>query len=341
MSPFEGLPSAPRTFVPRAGPPRRLRALWAVLDFDDPRELEAGLEALSAHLPGGLTRLLLRYRAETLSRRAVAAHRGFLEAHPQISSLVPLCAPDRPADLRAAATPEDCRGCLYFEGGACQGMGWHLSARRGGTLRPFEGDLPALAALDFAADEPPAYWRPTRADVAAIGAAVRAVGARLWDVGGANGFLAGLLARDEGLAVSVLDPVPFPSPTGVERVQAGAEALPAAARAVLVSWPPVGEGFREALARVQPELIIYALDGAGFCGRRPGFAGVHARGPMLQWYGYAHSDFAAWPGRPVQLRRKVLAYADLRANRGATGVLQIRAARATPSGAPAKPYPWE
>lgn len=340
--------------VPVAGPPRVLRALWARARFDTPDQLGAALARLDPYVQRPTVRralLQVVYRPETLSAAAAAHHAAFAARHPRVSTYLPFCLPGSPnhATLGAFATPHACHRCLFYEGRACQGLGddprpW-IGLTGGPALHALDRPLHAFRRADFGGKDPVTYWLPTRHHVATIGAAVRAVGGRLWDLGGGNGFVAGLLAADEGLDVTLVDRGPaYPAPAGVRRVQADVrdpiDAPPP--DALLVSWPPTGDGFRDVIERLAPKVLVFAFDAEGFCGRRPGYVGVIASSAGLAWSAFPEADFRALPGLPVRRRWRVACYNDLRQGSSArTGVLQIRARSPLPPVGPVDRYPWE
>lgn len=339
--------------VPAAGPPRRLRALWATVEFGTPAELAAALGRLDPALAAPDLRhalIQVHYTPATLSTEAARHHLDFARRHPRASTWLPFCLPGSPeyGRLGPLATPEDCHGCLFYEALACQGLGgdpvpW--SARRGAepALRPVDRAVERFRRADFGAAEPVAYWMPERRQVATIAAAVRIAGGTLWDLGGGNGFIAALLAR-EGLAVTVIDRVPhYSTPPGVSRIVGDVrDPWPDPPDALLISWPPTGDGFRDVVRRLRPKVVVYAYDADGYCGRRAGHAGVVARAEGLSWFRYPVDDFAPLPGLRRRAAWSVACHHDLRRDaRTRSGRLEIRAGFDLPPVPAVEPYPWE
>jgi hypothetical protein len=347
------LPPPSKGLVPTAGPPPVLRALWARVAFDG--DLTPALSQLEPWLGAPtLRRALVQvvYRPEQLTAANAEVHAAFARRHAdKASTYLPFCLPGSPqfATMGAFATPHDCHGCVFYQGMACQGLGgdpapWSALGSERLPLEDVARPVHAYGRDDFAGKRPLQYWLPERRHVAAIGAAVRAVGGGLWDLGGGNGFLAGLLAADEGLDVTVVDVCDaYPTPAGVRRAVRDVRATVAGApRALLLSWPPTGDGFRDVVEAIDPDVVVYALDAEGFCGRRPGYAGVFATPDGLEWFAYPENDFRPLRGRPVVGQWRVRTYRDLRAGDGKrSGILQIRARVPLAPAAAATRYPWE
>lgn len=319
------------------GPPDPLIGLRARIHFADLDGLRRALARLDALQPRRAL-FTVDYRPATLTHEAIALHRQFAARHPAWSTYVPLCAPDAPAMIRAAATPSDCAGCLFHEAGRCQGMGraaadWGLPGA-GPALLPVDRPLHQIRRADFAADRPIAYWLPTHAQIATIAAAIDGP---VWDIGGANGFFAALLAA-EGLDVTVIDPIDaWPTPPGVRRVVAdvhGVDLPPPAA--VFISWPPPGESFHAVIERIRPAVVAYAQDVEGFCGRQPGYAEVDAFADRVEWRGWRDTappmpgPCAAWAVR---------CHHDLRRGGAPLGTLRLWPPQ--PPVEQVAPYPWE
>ncbi len=308
--------------------------------------------ALSTYGGLGLALVSVRWSAGLRTEAAVRAHLDFAaRVGPKVSTWVPLCLPGAPdaARLAAFANPDDCAACVFYQGRACQGFGEDTEpfARLAGAvpaLGPADGVLRGERAAVFDGTAPTAYWQPTRSAIAALGAAARAAGGTLWDLGGGNGFLAGLLARDEGLVVTVFDRVgDWPLLPGVARIVGDLRETSrgrAAPGAVLISWPPTGDAFRDVLRALAPRVVAYAYDADGFCGRRRGHAGLEVVDGRARWFRAAADDFGPLRGRP---RRFLCA---VRASRDAPGAppggrFEVRsdAPFTVPEGL--APYPWE
>lgn len=337
--------------VPRAAP-ASITALWARVEAPD----SAAFAAALAHLEPALESVhsafvTVRYAPLALTAASTALHAAFAARHPQVSTAVPFCLPGQPNFDRfgAFATPPDCAGCLFYEGRACAGLGhealpWAALAPPTAALRGFA--LTSVTAADFTGARPVACWRPTRALMASIAAAMRAAGGRVVDLGGGNGFFSALLAA-EGLDVTLVDVADGPTPAGVRRVVAPATAaLGLDADAVFVSWPPTGNGFREAIEAIDPAVIALAADlddGVRLCGRQPGHAGVVATAAGLRWYGWPRVDDAGpWPGRPLRASWRVPSYRTLCAGEPrADGVVELFSAEPLPGLADQGRYPWE
>ncbi len=157
---------------------------------------------------------------------------------------------------------------------------------------------------------------------------MRAAGGTLWDLGAGNGFLAALLARDEGLSVTTVDQFDtYPTPAGVRRFGPATSApwrsTPPPA-AVLISWPPGGDGFRDVVSRLRPAVLVLAYDAEGFCGRRRGHAQAEVDADGARWFTQPLDDFAAMRGLPRRARWSVTTHQDVvRERRGGSGVLEM------------------
>lgn len=348
-----------------AGPPRGLVSFWARVRADSVPALEAALDRLApAAAAPTLRRGLVQVDWTHLLRDPEAAERvrAFAARRPDVlSTWVPQCHPGAPQydTLGRFATPPDCAACVFYRGRACQGLGAErvpfagleaADAPPALQALPPERDLRALTAADFTGTRPVCYWRPERVHVAAIGAAVRAAGGTLWDLGAGNGFLGALLARDEGLAVTAVDRLDtYPPPAGVVRRVGDVRAVvsepqTAPPAALLVSWPPGGDAFRDVVRRLRPVVLVLAYDAEGFCGRRRGHAEVEVDAEGAHWYTHAADDFAAHRGLPRRAHFSVLTHQDaVRGRATPTGILEIRARRADPLvvGPALDPYPWE
>lgn len=355
-------PPGPRA---AAGPPRGMTSFWARVRADTPGALDAALSHLApAAAQPTLRRGLVQVDWTALLGFPEAAERvrAFAARRPGVlSTWVPQCHPGAPQfdTLGRFATPPDCAACVFYRGRACQGLGAErvpFGALEGNRAPPAlqalppERDLRALTSADFNGTRPVCYWRPERAHVAAIGAAVRAAGGTLWDLGAGNGFLAALLARDEGLSVTTVDQLDtYPCPAGVTRRVGDVRAValdpggpPPAA--VLISWPPGGDGFRDVVSRLRPAVLVLAYDAEGFCGRRRGHAQAEVDADGARWFTQPLDDFAAMRGLPRRARWSVTTHQDVvRERRGGSGVLEIRARDPRPvvSDHPHDPYPWE
>lgn len=346
---------------PVAAPPVEPRALWARVVFDNDADLATALDHLEPIVAApGLERVLLqlRYAPKTLTRTAGALHRDFMARHEaRLTGWQPFCLPGSAnyAELGALATPADCRGCLFYQGRACQGLGDELepfSGLSGGLALQRLGPTRSLDTLrdaDFIAQVPAAYWMPERVQIATIGAIARANSSRrrpvVWDIGAGNGLFGALLARDEGLDVTLIDQIEaYPTPAGVRRIIQDARApVPGPPPDMLfISWPPTGDGFRELIEKLDPKVVVYARDLDGFCGRNLDHCGVIARATGLEWHAFAVDDFAPLTGKVIQAQWHVRCHHDLL--KGAptrSGSLEVRAA--LPGSPPAQltPYPWE
>lgn len=355
-------PPGPRA---AAGPPRGMTSFWARLRADSLPALEAALAHLApaAGVPT-LRRGLVQVDFTALLAVPEAADRvrAFAARRPGVlSSWVPQCHPGAPQydTLGRFATPPDCAACVFYRGRACQGLGAErvpfgllesTSAPPALQALPPERDLAALTAADFTGTRPVCYWRPERAHVAAIGAAVRAAGGTLWDLGAGNGFLAALLARDEGLSVTTIDQLDtYPAPAGVAQRVGDVRAVtsdPAASApaALCISWPPGGDAFRDVVRRLRPAVLVLAYDAEGFCGRRRGHAEVEVDARGARWFTHGADDFAGLRGLPRRARWSVTTHQDaVRARSGGSGVLEIRSREPLSLVVdPAfDPYPWD
>jgi hypothetical protein len=328
-----------------SAPPAPLVGLKARAHFETTADLIAALARLD-HLTPRRALLAVDYRPDTLTTDAVAAHRHFAARHPDWSTYVPLCAPGCDAMIQAVATPQDCAGCLFYEAGRCQGMGRAASDWGHGAgppaLQPVDRPVLDYRRADFAADTPIAYWMPTHAQIAAIAAQIDGP---VWDVGGANGFFAALLAA-EGLDVTIIDPVdayPTPHPSTAHRTQRIVadvrDVTGPSPAAIFISWPPPGERFADVIATHAPAVVAYATDVEGFCGCQPGYAEVDAFTDRAEWRVHAQIG----PGLVGPSREwRVRCHHDLRRGGAPLGRLQLwpptPAASAHPQVAP---YPWE
>jgi hypothetical protein len=334
--------------VPRAAPPPTINALWARVEAPNAADLATALAHLEPVMPRArLPFVTVRYAAEALVPESTQAHAAFAARHPHASTALPFCLPGSAnyARLGALATPPDCAGCLFYEGQACAGLGhealpWAALAPETAALRGFE--ISAITAADFAGTQPVACWRPTHALIATLAAAVRAVGGRLLDVGGGNGFFSALLAA-EGVKATVLDVADGPTPAGVSRVVGDANEAMHVTDAVLISWPPTGQGFRALADTLNPAVVIQAYDADHLCGRQPDHAGVVATAAGLRWFGWPRTDdLGPWPGLPHHRRWTVLSYRALCAGSALhDGVVEVWSAVPLVDHAPAGVYAWE
>jgi hypothetical protein len=331
--------------------------LWVRVEPRDTHGLVAAHALIDAALFAHpeLRRALVTVRWTTALRTeaAVCAHLAWAaRAGGRVSTWAPLCAPGAPVNPQAAAfaTPGDCAACVFYRARACQGFGDEdvPFARLTDAAPALSDAAPALAdpsSARFDGQTPAAYWAPPRRAIAALGAATRAAGGTLWDLGGGSGFVAGLLARDEGLRVTVFDQGDvWSGPPGVERVVGDLRAritgrTPPAA--VLVSWPPTGDAFRDVVRALRPRVLAYAYDAEGACGRRRTHAGLVTDGLDAQWFRGDADDFAPLPWL---VRRFACA---VRASRDAPGIghggrFELRTADTfAPPGDAVTPYPWE
>lgn len=319
--------------------------LTAHVDFDDARSLQRALGRvdglLATHRPRA-AHVLVRHRPETLTEPIAAVHAAWAAAAPaHVRVPRPLCFPG--LDTRPFATPEDCAGCILHARG-CQGLDGTAEPTGGLTTQPPPGAPPTWTRAAFAAEQPFAYWLPTRAIIGRFVAAVGATGRdTVWDLGGGSGWLGALLAA-EGLRVTLIDTeARTDTPPGVGRRVADARSLcgpPPAA--VVVSWPPPGHGFRETLERLRPAVVLQAFDADGSVGRRRGHLVCQVDAEAVRVEGSAVDDFDPLPGYAVHGPWPTWTHADLRRGAGAPGGwAQIQTLGATLPAASGPPYPWE
>ncbi len=338
------------------GPPAGLRSLYARIRADSADALERALSHLEpvAARPA-LRRALLQVEWGPLlaDPRAPAVLGGFLSRRPDVlTGWVPFCHPQAPGfeTLGRFATPPDCPGCVLYRGRQCQGLGNEAvpfaSTTAGPAMRPVEGDPRLLGPEAFRGPRPVCHWRPTHTQIATMAAAVRQAGGTLWDLGAGNGFVSALLAAEGGLEVTAVDQLDvYPAPSGVRRFVGDVRAVPGPPpAAVLISWPPGGDGFRDVVRRLRPAVLLLAYDADGLCGRRRTHAEVWLEPGAARWYAAPHDDFAPWPGLPRRCLWSVPSLHDgeaLGAGSG-SGRLEVRARRPLPDpGSAAFRYPWE
>jgi len=342
---------------PAAALPRRVSTLWARIEPQDARALDAAHalldSALLAHPELRRALVTVRWTPPLRTEATVRAHlRWAARAGPRVSTWAPLCAPGAPAPAHVAAfaSPDDCGACVFYRARACQGFGDEDTpfARLTDAAPALSAAGPALedsALARFDGLTPTAYWAPPRRAIAALGAAARAAGGTLWDLGGGNGFVAGLLARDEGLHVTVFDQgEAWSGPLGTERVVGDLRAHIVGRRppaAVLVSWPPTGDAFRDVVRALRPPVLAFAYDAEGACGRRRTHAGLVTDGVDARWFQGVADDFAPLPGLVRRFACAVRASRDAPGARGG-GRFEVRAVEpiARPDAA-LTPYPWE
>lgn len=319
--------------------------LTAHVDFDDARSLQRALDRvdglLTTHRPRA-ARVLLRHRPTTLTESIATLHESWAAAAPaHVHVPRPLCFPG--LETRAFATPDDCAGCILHARG-CQGLEGTAEPIGGATTAPPPGPPASWTRAAFAAEQPFAYWLPTRAIIGRFVAAVGATGrGTVWDLGGGSGWLAALLAA-EGLRVTLIDTeARSDTPPGVERLVADARHLdgpPPAA--VVVSWPPPGHGFRETLARLRAPVVLQAFDADGSVGRRRGHLVAHVTAAGVRLAPGPVDDFDPLPGYTLHGPWPTWTHADLR--RGSDtpgGWAQIQTLDDTLPAASGAPYPWE
>lgn len=258
----------------------------AWVDFDTPEQLAQAL----AHLaPIDVARGVLRYRPDTLTAAARDLHRAWAD---RVETYLPFCLPGDP--VGALATPEDCHACPLYTSRRCRGLGWD---RRPWDALP-DPAAPPLAdwAGGWSRSLPRAYWRPTDDDIAAIGA----LGRTVWDLGGANGYLAWRLHHEQGVDATVVDTwAGFATPDGVRRVVGDARAAKGTPPdVVLVSYPPEGDAFADAIVQLAPEWVVRVMPHPGRLGRPRDYARVTATAAGLSWWRYDPDDetlLADWP----------------------------------------------
>jgi hypothetical protein len=165
----------------------------------------------------------------------------------------------------------------------------------------------------------------------------------VWDIGGGNGFLSEYLSRwikknhGEEIAFQVLDPVDIYSTSpDIKRVTMTVENYLESLTlrsiqvdALIISWPPAGNGFDEVIELLNPKVVIFAYDGEGFCGRQKGY--FYAEWIDGQPYFFEHEriDFLVKSQRPHLQFFEVKTYreqqAQQRENFRKKGVLAIHA----------------
>jgi SAM-dependent methyltransferase len=106
-------------------------------------------------------------------------------------------------------------------------------------------------------------WLPRARDVARVGAACRAAGGLVADVGAGTGLLARLLEQ-AGAKVAAYDPSPAATQYHpVERLDA--DQLTDSYDAAIVSWMEAGKDYRAPVADIAP-VIVNCFDVEGGCG---------------------------------------------------------------------------
>ena len=310
--------------VPRSGPPKRLKSLRI---FVDPPDVAVALAWVEPLIGPWRTLLQVRYPPGDLTPENGQAHAAFLQRFPQVAGYLPFCLPGTPrhAELAPFTTPEACGTCIFREGRACPGLRGEGYADAETPLRALDRPAGAYGAADFIADPPAAWWQPTEAHLRALTDALR--GRRVWDIGGANGYLAARLA-ERGIDVTVVDPVAWPTPPGVQRVVADVRVFlresPTLPDALITSWPPTGDGFRDVIEALAPAVLVTAGDADGFCGCHPGHAAVVATARGLAWFGWPQGD-GRWPGLRLRHTWRVHTPHDLRTTRAPQGILRLYA----------------
>lgn len=249
----------------------QLRVLRVHLRFDEPDELAQSFNALSGLLKRvtpAVTLLRVHYTPRSLTSEARATHEAFREAHPEVSTYLPLCLPPSPlGELSRWATPDQCATCIFREGERCGGLGdaadlSHDEASdpplRGSTaLREHSGGaLNATWSIElhdqrtleppinlFTASQPLSYWWPQASRLRLITDALSELKVkRLWDIGGGNGYLAWLIHmasqrhNDQLIEMTCVDPVAthYPSyPQVTQRAESAEQTLIAVRRGEL------------------------------------------------------------------------------------------------------------
>ncbi len=305
-----------------------LRALRVSVDFDHPQELERALESLKQIIQRNALQLCLlqvKYKPTTLTAEARALHEAFARDYSEVSTYLPLCLPPSPlGDQVQWSSPEACEQCIFFEARRCGGLTgeeWSSAPQArgelaGGALSPtWPSEWPlAFSRDDIMGDPPVCYWWPSPPLMKRMGGLLGAYNiSQLWDIGGGNGFLSWLFKRscatlNESLNV---DPVAeiYPQPEGVLSLPVTAEEGLARIRsgqltspdAVLVSWPTMGESYREILRELNPRVIIRATDEEGVCGVRRGHRALVIKGGSASVFALAESMESIQGEDPLRL----------------------------------------
>lgn len=340
---------------PVSAPPAGVRSVYARVRAASADDLARSLARLEPVVERpGLRRALVQVEWGPLlgDPEAPAVFRSFLARRPDVlTGWVPVCHPQGPGHetLGRFATPPDCGACVLYQGRQCQGLGDEAvpfaGATAGPAMRPVEGDPRAFPREAFFGPRPVCHWRPTHAQITTIAAAVRAAGGTLWDLGAGNGFVSALLAAEGGLDVTAVDQLDvYPAPPGVRRFVGDVRAVPGPPPgAVLISWPPGGDGFRDVVRRLRPDVLVLAYDADALCGRRRAHAEAWVLPAAIHWFAAPHDDFAPWPGLPRRQRWPVASLHDRDGPPAPmSGVLELRTRRLVKaqSDTPFR-YPWE
>ena len=266
---------------------RNVRVLRIKVFFESVRQLAEILEHVGKmfeDIHPEITLLQVVYRSDTLTSEARTYHTRFAKQFPRVSTYFPLCLPPSPlGELARWATPDHCEGCLFREGGRCDGLGEEevsLVEWGGGALRStWTGFEDQLA---FSHDPPLCYWWPEEHHLELMVNQLKAESCQhLWDLGGGNGYLGSILAGlVPHLDVTCVDPVAaiYPHRPEVRQCsQTAEEALNEvlighrnAPDALCISWPSPGRSFRSLIETLSPRILIRATDLEGVCGVRHG-----------------------------------------------------------------------
>jgi len=338
-----------------SAPPAGLRSVYVRVRATSADDLERSLAHLEPVVHrAGLRRALIQVEWLPLlgDAAAPAVLRAFLGRRPDVlTGWVPICHPQGSGHetLGRFATPPDCGACVLYQGRQCQGLGEEAvpfaGTSAGPAMRPVVGDPRTLAREAFFGPRPVCHWRPTHAQIVTIATAARAAGGTLWDLGAGNGFVSALLAAEGGLDVTAVDQLDvYPAPPGVRRFVGDVRAVPGPPpAAVLISWPPGGDGFRDILRRLRPDVLALAYDVDALCGRRRAHAEAWALPGGVRWFASTEDDVAPWPGLPRRQRWRVACLHDRDGPPAAmSGVLELRTRRPlqTQTETPIR-YPWE
>ena len=173
----------------------------------------------------------------------------------------------------------------------------------------------ALYQSYFEQNPPLAYWQPQSIHIEAIiNSFLRNQVKMVWDIGGGNGFLSEYLSRrlkhhtkeedQEEICFQVIDPVDiYSSSKYIQRITKTIENHLLSFRlhpvdALIISWPPAGNGFDEVIELLNPKVVIYAYDGEGFCGRQKGSFYAEWIDAKAYFFEHQRIDFLVKPQRP-------------------------------------------
>ena len=289
------------------------QVLRVQVDFNTVNELQNILAVLGEFLLSskpGLCLLQVKYKQNTLNAEARELHQVFMDQHAQVSSYLPLCLPPSPLGEQVIwASPNNCKQCIFLEAQRCGGLNGDESidnplfkdkAEAGGALRS-HWSIP-LQIDEFKQSPPVCYWWPESRLIPILGAIFNKKNCQtMWDIGGANGFVAWWLKHSftRFKHVFCIDPVSeiYASKNGVNYLSIDAEKASKQVEKghlltpglMVISWPSPGLLFAKVIQRLQPKVLIRVTDSQGVCGVRRGHRALTLSSHRAEVYGLSEA----------------------------------------------------